>query len=51
MSVSTETVLQVVKFYNIVKKNRDKLTFQTVVLRWSDYSLKSQFFKIFFTML
>ena len=36
-SVSIETVLQVVKFYTVVnwKKKFKKLTFRTVVLRWS----------------
>ena len=33
---STETVLQVVKFYTVAKKNLKKLTFRTVVLRRSD---------------
>ena len=33
VGVSTETVLQIVKFYTVVKKNFKKLTFWTVVLR------------------
>ena len=36
VGVSTETVLQVVKFYTVVKRNiKLKLTFRTVVLRRS----------------
>ena len=36
IGVSTETVLQVVQFYTVVKKNFKNLTFQTVVLHWND---------------
>ena len=36
IGVSTETVLQVVKFYTVVKKNYKRLTFRTVVLRRSE---------------
>ena len=39
VGVSTETVLQVVKFYTVVKKNFKKLTFRTVVLRQSEWQL------------
>ena len=45
--VSTETLLQVVKIYTIVKKNFKKLLFQTVVLHqsectYSDEGLQSE---------
>ena len=38
---STETVLQVVKFYTVVKNNFKKLTFRTVVLRLSEKKKKA----------
>ena len=41
VGVSTETVLQAVKFYTVVKKNFKKLTFRTVVIH-SDEGLQSK---------
>ena len=42
--VSTETVLQVAKFYTVVKKNLKKLTFRTVVNIHSEEELQISFF-------
>ena len=46
VSVSTETVLQAVKFYTVVKTNFKKLMFRTAAFT----PTKDSFLKFFFTM-